>query len=386
LQFLNIRVIRHDPIGFEGTSHFVEHLVSKNACIPCEDIYHFFEDQGGEVFLGTTNYSDTQYSFTIPAKKQILSEAFSLFHSFLFSAKLEKQIEHERRIILSEFDQYYPLNHGLFLAQHKKEMLYSDSWFGRFLCPMGDQHSLKRIQEKELQEYYDTYYTPANMSIVGVGGMRLSELVKLLSESPLMEKKSGVRTELPIPSTDVAFPLENRYILRVSKYYTERTNLGGYESTARIPGNVSEYVVDVLNEMVRKVLNQEIREKRSWTYDIGSTQEDYRDFYEFQIHCDTFVPNAIDGIEKVIEECIDSIDGREQLFEQVKRRMIAKNLVCDFTAKRICSGAMYDLSRRRRIVSFQEMNENIARVTMNDIRRALVYLQPGRRWTLLVRP
>ena len=52
----------------------------------------------------------------------------------------------------------------------------------------GAQNRL-HVSPSDLQRYYDQYYTPANMSIVGVGGVNLSQLVDLLAASPFAVEK-----------------------------------------------------------------------------------------------------------------------------------------------------------------------------------------------------
>jgi len=377
---------RHDPIDREGLAHFVEHLVSENGSIPYQDMQTFFQDCGGEVSFGSTGYSDTRYEFFVPKDTLILSKALSIFGSMLISAKLVKDIEHEREVILDEFDQWYPLQHNLDLELHRKEMLYSDSWFGRFVRPLGTKDSIMKIEEEDLQSFYDTHYTPANISIVGVGGVRLSELVKLLSQSPFGQDKVGERTLLPIPLTGVDFPLENCHIFKTSEYFTSVVNFGGYQSFVRIPGNVNDQVMRILNCMINKTLYREVREKRAWKYAIGSSWEKLQDFYELQIACNTLSLNVLDEIEEVIEECIDSIGHQECLFEEVKRHLIMSNFLSDLNGSELRHGALNDLVHYRRIVSLQETNENIARVTMDDISRVLRWIRSERRWTLLIRP
>ncbi|MCX6736974.1 MAG: insulinase family protein, partial [Candidatus Parcubacteria bacterium] len=159
----------HDPIGFEGLAHFVEHLVSENANIPKKEMNTFFEKYGGMVDFGATGYPYAHYRFFLPALKNILAKAFSMFGHMLISAKLKNFIERERKIIINEFHCAYPAKFQFDLDMQKHRALYSDSWLGRFTRPLGNPESIGLITQKELQSYYDAHYTPANISIVGVG-------------------------------------------------------------------------------------------------------------------------------------------------------------------------------------------------------------------------
>lgn len=376
----------YDPVGLEGLSHLVEHLVSGNTNVSKKEMRAFFEDCGGMVSLGTTGYPYTHYRFFVPTDKAVLARAFSMFGHMLLSAKLEKFIERERQVIISEFYQHYPFKFKLDLDVRENKALYTGYWLERFVQPFGNPESVRRITQSELQSHYDAHYTPANMSVVGVGGMKLSELVELLSESPFTIGKKGARTPLPTPATDVALPSETRYVFEVSKHITVPIEVGAYRSVAKIPGNINGRVIRIMEEMFNKVLDEEVRERRAWAYAINSSRYNFRHFYEFSINCGALALKAIDDIEEVIEVCIASMGDREDLFEQSKRRALASNFMIDPTGKGICDGALDDLAEDQRIISLAEIGNDLERVTMSDVLNLLQWLRPERRWTLITRP
>lgn len=376
----------YDPVGLEGLSHFVEHVVSENTNVPKKEMGAFFEDCGGMVSFGTTGYPYTHYRFFVPTDKAILARAFSMFGHMLLLAKLEKFIERERQVIIGEFYRHYPVKFRLDLDVREHKALYAGYWLERFVRPFGNPESATRITQSELQSHYDAHYTPANMSIVGVGGMQLSELVELLSESPFATSKKGARTPLPTPATDVASPSETRHIFEVSKHITVPIEVGAYRSVAKIPGNINGRVIRIMEEMFNEMLFEEVRERRAWAYAIDSSRHNFRHFYEFSINCSALALKAINDVEDVIEVCIASMADREDLFEQAKRRALASNFMTDPTGKGICNGALDDLAKNQRIISLKEIGDDFERVTMSDVRDVLRWLRPERRWTLIMRP
>jgi len=376
----------HDPVGLEGLSHFVEHVVSENTNLSKKKIISFFEDCGGTVHLGSTGYPCTQYQFFAPADKAVLVRAFSIFGNMLLLTNLRNFIEQERQVIIREFYSYYPLKCRIDLSIRKNKALYAGYWLERFIRPLGNPESVSQITQSDLQSYYDAHYTPANISIVGVGGMKLEQLIELLSESPFAIHKKGERTPLPVPVTNVTPPSETRYVFEISKHFTMPIEVGSYTTVAKIPGNIKGSVICIINYMFDKVILENVREKHAWAYDIDVNRQNFRHFYEFSIHCDALAPNAINDIEKVIEICIDSIIDREDLFEQVKRRILASNSMIDFNGNNVLNDAIEDLAQKQRIISLKEISDDIEHITMNDIRDVLQWLQPERRWTLIVKP
>lgn len=376
----------HDPVGFEGLAHFVEHLISENANVSKKDFYAFFEDNGGAVNLGATGYSCTRYHFFAPADASILSKAFSMFGIMLFSAKLEKFIERERQVIIGEFHRDYPTKSMFELDARRSKALYAGYWLERFVRPLGVLESIQRITQNELQSYYDTHYTPANMSIVGVGGATLSELVGMLSQSPFAINKEGVRTQLPDPVVNVAPLSETRYVFEMSKYVTDSMIVGSYGSVAKIPGDISIVAIMTLQQMLNEILNEEVRERRAWAYNIDTSYQYYHIFYEFSINCNGLALKAFNEIEDVIEVCIASITDREDLFRQVKRRGLASCLMLDPTGKSVRDRALDELADHQRIISLAEYIRDAEQMTFDDVRDLLQWFKPERRWTLIVRP
>ena len=230
------------------------------------------------------------------------------------------------------------------------------------------------------------HYTPANMSIVGVGGIHLKKLVEILSESPFAANKKGARTPLPTPTTDVAPPLETRHVFEVSKSVAGSTDIGGYQSFAKFPSNINECIIHIIEIMLDKILDEEVRQRRAWTYNIDASYCNFRHFYEFSIKCNTLTLDALDDIEEVIENCIVSIANRKDLLEQTKHYILAESLMTDLTGRSVCDGAINDLSKYQRIISLKEMDNTFERVTMSHIQNALQWLQPDRRWTLIICP
>lgn len=379
---------KQDPVGLEGVAHFVEHLVSDNTSVPKREMRMFFDDCGGTVSLGATDYPYTRYRFFVPADKKVIAGALSMFGHMLFSAKLKNLIERERQVIIGEFNREYPTKLKLDFHERENRALYSGHWLERFVISLGNPESIGRIKQDDLQSFYDMHYTPANMSIVGVGSITLSELVELISESPLAINKKGVRTPLLSPITDITPPSETRYIVEISRHITMAAlaKVGSYRSVAKLPGNIKGQTVRIMNEMFDKVLEEEVRERRAWAYYISVSRRNLGQFYTFSINCGSLALEALDSIEEVIEDIIVSMKDREDLFEQVKRRALARNFMIDLTGRDICDIALDDLTDEQRIVPLVECRNDIERVTMDDIRNLLQWLRPEMRWTFITKP
>lgn len=378
----------HDPIGCEGAAHFVEHLISDNAGMPKKDVKDFFESHGGDVDLGHTSWHRTRYQFWMPTDPAVFSQALTIFGNGLLSAKLDKFVERERQVIIGEFHRYYVHQITYDLALRERKALYNGYWLERTVRPLGYPESISRITQSDLQRFYDTHYTPANMSVVGVGGLTLQELVRFLSESPFAVRKEGTRTQLPAPATDIAAPSETRYVFELSQHLkTEMPfQVAAYKTVAVMPTGKETIAVKMLQEMLSDALNEEVRESRALTYHIGSSFYDHRHFYEFAIDCSRLEVRALDGIEGIVEACIGSMHDRTDLFENKKRNGLAARFMVDPKARDLCEGATDELASHQKISSLAEDAREIAELTMDDVRGLLRWLKPERRWTVITKP
>jgi len=388
LGFLVHSGAEQDPVGLEGVAHFVEHLVLENARVPKKDICAFFANSGGSVKLGTTDYAGTSYRFWVPADKNFLTRALALFGHMLLLARLERFVEREREVIIGEFRQHFQHQFMYDLAARRRQALHTGDFLARFVRPLGTAESIRRISQLDLQLYYDAHYTPANMSVVGVGGISLADLVDLLSLSPFGVEKQGARTPFPVPVADVDSPTETRHVFRVSEQLRTESpfEVGAYGTCAKIPGDANPQALRVLADMLDEMLEEEVREKRAWTYHIDSSCSRYRYFSEFSIECDALSTKALDEIEEVIDGCIDALRSSEDLFARARSCALASTSMIDVTGKGVCEDALDDLTYRQRIISLAEVTHDLASVTMNDIRELLRWLRPERRWTLITRP
>ena len=376
-----------DPVGLEGLAHFTEHLVAAGSSkVPADAVSSFFEDHGGGAMLGGTNHEMTKYTFFAPAEKVVLARAFDLFGNMLLHATFDEFVERERSVILSEYHQRPQPQFKIDIEARRRKALFAGYWLERFESVLGTPRSVNRITQKDLQGFYDQHYTPENISVVTVGGMRLSELTNLISWSPLADEKRGVRTPLPTPASSIDPPSETRHVFELSKHMNVSLESGGYESTTLIPGSESPYTIDIVERMLRTVLTEEVREKRAWTYHIGCSTYYHRHFSEFGIICDSFKLNALDEIEEVIEQCVASITHHEDLFKKIKHRLIMGVAMTDPNGCDVRNHALNQLADHQRIITLTEQEQGFKKVCFNDVQRVMQWFSQKHRYTLIRKP
>ena len=375
-----------DKVGLEGTAHFVEHMVSRNAMIPYKEIKEFFENSGGGVKLGATGYLETFYSCF--ASLDRLKRALEIFSTILMTAEIKSYVEEQRQVILSEFQRRFSLVPMLDLAWRETRNVFGGTYMERHVSPLGMPNSIWNITREDLQSFYDTNYTPANTSIVCVGGIRLEELLEKLSFTGFGNLKPGERSERPSVIERVRPPLESRYVFEASKHVmTEKPReSGAYHSVVVLPGNISREALTILRRMTDKVMFEEVRERRGWTYATGAKTFSRGPFHGAELNAEALKLDSLGEIEAVVNSCLESLSDRDDLFRNAVEGYISASSMTDFSGNGLCDALMNDLIKQGRIITNAETDGVVSRLTMDDMRALLHQLGPEQRYTVLTVP
>ncbi len=74
-----------DSESFDGTAHFLEHVITHSGSRAKNQIQDFFKDHGGFDY-NSTNRSSTYYSFKVPLAQA--SEALEMYGEIILAVKI----------------------------------------------------------------------------------------------------------------------------------------------------------------------------------------------------------------------------------------------------------------------------------------------------------
>lgn len=369
-----------DAVGREGTAHYLEHLVSENTQLGSEGIEDFFEDFGGHVNLGRTSWRHAQYSFFVPV--ETFPRALDVFGPMLLTGCMERQIERERGVILGEFNRSYTHAWEYELALRAARAVQHGTPFANRTTPLGSPESIAVIAEPDLQAYYDQHYQPANMSLVVVGGLDLDEVVRHVKKSLFVLDKKGLRTAHPTVRSTVSIPLER--LARISPPgATDRTS-AQYETQALLPGTVDTHIMAILHHMLSDKLFKEVRQKRAWAYAINPGWTCFDGYYVLHVSCQGLANEAIDLIDDVVSECIESLKGDRVTFENERRRIMLGARLQDRSGRRTADDSVDDLIQHGKLITIAEHEVVVTQLTQADVDEALSYLGSERRFAAII--
>jgi len=246
---------RADPVTMPGLAHFVEHVVSEN--IPgrgYDQAKEFFEICGGWAGFGSTSYLSTRYKFSVPADIIGFREALTIFGSMLLGAQLEKEVERERKVIFREFSGQYPFLEKLEWDMDIRKALFKEHRLETYNGPLGRPQGFLSTTEADLQDFYDTHYVPANISLVIVGGLQTKEIIAELEKSPFGLEKKGTRSSIDQPFNQFSIPTEHSRTVKLSDYVNFNVDQAEYKATWAFPSDFPWQARRVFDSVLEQIL------------------------------------------------------------------------------------------------------------------------------------
>jgi predicted Zn-dependent peptidase len=377
---------REDPVEIPGLAHFVEHLVSQN--IPNRDFdqsKEFFETCGGQVDFGVTNYLSTRYKFSVPADITAFSEALKIFGSMLLEARIEKDVERERKVILCEFNQQYPILDKLDWDMDIRKALFKGHRLETWNRPLGRPFGFLSATEANLQNFYDKYYVPANISLVIIGGLPIEEVINELEKSPFGIKKNGTRNPIPPPFNQIPIPAECSKIVKFSDHVNFKVSQTEYKAVWAFTAEFPYAARIVFDHLLNKILFDEIREKHGLAYNIGTTYTDFQDVYEYEI-TGKINPEATAHINELVRECIKQVPLRRDLFDRKLQSLKQRWIMVDLAGHDLGKNSAYDLVHDHRIIPIREVLDDLNKVEFEQMVEAAELLSPEQQYTFITCP
>jgi predicted Zn-dependent peptidase len=189
---------RFDPMGKEGTAHFLEHmLVAGTSRFPTKDkLAAYIEQYGGD--LGAVTGAEVIEINSTVADPTDLRVCVDVMHEMLLEPLFDSQtLEMERGAILKELGDKKS-NPERMLWELFPNLFFKDTERGR--AGLGSEESIQSITRDDLIHFYHEAITSGRLSLLTCGGVTVDE-VKALAEKNLLVPEGPelqISRELPI--------------------------------------------------------------------------------------------------------------------------------------------------------------------------------------------
>ncbi len=330
---------RDESDQLSGASHFLEHLLFKGT----EDrdakaIAIAIDAVGGDMNAFTAN-EHTAYYARVPAAEAYLG--LDLLLDVVQRPALRPwEFDGEREVILEELaaaedDPDDVATVKLF------ECLFPDHPLGREV--LGSPESIDALERDQVADFFEQWYTPANIVIAAAGDVDHDLLVEEVDRR-FGGRPAGSSPERVAPSEQlVATSVQGRPI--------ESVHLAmGWRAIA--VDDDDRYALALLNHVFgsgpSSRLFQEVREDRGLTYSISSGVSHHVDTGAVTLHCAT-APGKVDELLVVIDAILDDVISRGISREELAR------------AKGSLRGAY--------LMSYEDVGSRMTRLGMTEIMR-----------------
>jgi predicted Zn-dependent peptidase len=152
-----------------------------------------------------------------------------------------------------------------------------------------------------------------------------------------------------------------------------------------IPIDLPTYSRVVFTSILRKILFNEIREKRSLAYSIDAETTGFRDIDVFRINSEVNC-SATSRISDLVMKCVSKVKDRKDLFENEIQSRIQGCYMCDPSGSGLIDNSVDDIIDFHRIITMKEVLRDIRKVTFDQVLEFTKYLTPERRFEKIFYP
>ena len=359
---------RDERKGYEGISHFIEHMFFKGTeRRSARALAESLEAVGGQLNAFTTKEYTCYYAKILDVDLDLAIDVLS--DMFFHSLYDEKEIEKEKNVIIEEIKMYEDspdeLIHDVF-----SEHVWNDHPLGKPI--LGTEESIGSLSRDKIMQFLTEHYAPDNLVISVAGKIKHDDVVAKLSPQFGTFNRGGRRVleETPIGQT----------IEHYQKKDTEQMHI-----ILGVPGLGQDdkdiYAMHIFNNILGGGLSsrlfQEIREQRGLAYSVYSYHSTYVDTGLFAIYAGTSPKNTQQVIACILEELMEfkqkgiSAEELERTKAQIKGGLY---LGLEAVSSRMSRLGKTELTYNR-VLSPEEVVEKLDKVTLEDVLRVI-----GRLW------
>ena len=261
---------RHETSGFEGISHFIEHMLFKGTRQRSAlRISQAIEGRGGS-FNAFTGEEGTCFYARVPA--DAMSTAVRIIGEMYTSAAIpDAEFDRERLVVLEEIKMYDDEPDSV-AGENLSRLLFPDNALG--LPIAGSAESLMAMTPDTLRSYLRRAYVPSATVAVMVGNFSVKSARRLI-EDTLGNLECG--TPLGFDRIDPLSPTGRE---AVAKRDIKQTQLAmGWKTFGAL--DERRFALSVFDAMMGRSMSsrlfQSVRERRGLSYDIRSNMQLFED-------------------------------------------------------------------------------------------------------------
>ena len=308
---------RFDPVGKEGTAHFLEHmLVAGTKKFPTKDkLAAYIEQLGGGYGAFTTGDTvNLDLSIGDPGDVGYITD---LTHEMLSEPLFdEKTLEAERGSILRELGDKKS-NPGLMVREVWRKLCFQGTELGRSV--LGSEESISSIAKADILKFYQEKILSGPMVFVASGGIGLSDLKKEMEGKVLLKKSISAPAfqDLPVLRSKPVSIEKYQGIDQVHLIF-------GFRSPSELHPDVPalDVLVTIFGRGLASVLRKELRYEKGLVYGVSAGQQTLSDSGAWVMRTSTSKNNVNEVLGIITTElkkvCEQGLSAEQVKFAQDK--------------------------------------------------------------------
>ncbi len=380
-----------EPRGVSGIAHFLEHLMFKSTDkIPMGEFSKIVAKLGGQD-NAFTGHDVTSYFQRIAKDK--LGVVMEMEADRMVNLRLtEKEVLTERNVILEERRSRIENSPGAILDEQMDATLYYSHPYG--IPVIGWQHEMAKLSQKDALEFYERYYAPNNAILV-VAGDVTSDEVKALAEKTYGKLPANPKTLREPRPQDPPQRAPRRVRLedpRAGNASLHRDYVVPAYTTAE-PGEAE--ALDVMMKILADGPTSRIYKSLVVDQKLASTAGGNYfgaglDGGKLGLYVIANDGTPLEKIEGALDAVLDDVAEKgvtSAELERAKNNLIAEYIYDNDSQSTLARRFGWGLALGRTVAQVQAWPDNVAKVTLDDVKRvAGQYLDIRRSVTGLLIP
>lgn len=363
----------HDPLGKEGLSHFLEHMIFDGSpTLPDRKaVREWRKTHTLNSWNAHTSHYNTSYHLQCLPEK--FESTLTTMKEQVFTPLLrQKDAEHERKVITQEAWGRYHNEKLLNYIQEYTAQIFPKHSLSRVSSPLGWPQTIEHISIEDIRIWHKENYHKEMLTVVLVGNINgdvIDCTQRILSDIPQGIAKKPLQETIPLPhityitkTADEIGLVKEQVEISVSAHKDKPSFSSAYDG--------------LFTSLLRDVLHEKMRDENSLCYGVSVSRNRKTDYISFGIDVKTS-EDYIDLVKKIIETEIHNItytDMYQDRFLQIKTTSLEQIRATEHESHDIIESAVSGLVRNGTIKTMAEQLSEQEMTTFEDIQKAGIYL------------
>lgn len=363
----------HDPVGKEGLSHFLEHMIFNGSptLTNRKAVNQWRKTNTLNSWNAHTSHYNTTYHLRCLPEK--FESTLEVMKEQIFSPLLRSEdAEHERKVIVQEAWGRYHNEKLLKYIREYTAQIFPHHSLSRVSRPLGWPDTVEHISIDDITIWHKTHYHKGMLTVVLVGNIHddiITRTQHILADIPHHAPLPPLQENIPTPQ--ITHITKTADEIGLVKEQVE-ISVSLHKDKPSFPPSHD----GLFTSLMRDVLHEKMRDEKSLCYGVSIDRGRTTDYISFGIDVKTS-EGHIDEVRHIIETETHNIlhtDMYKERFLQIKATSLEQMRATEHESDDIIERIVSSLVRNGRIRTMTEQLHEQETTTFEDVQKAGIYL------------